>query len=89
MFISACVCSGSAHCRQIGGGGGDNPLVSFLLPFALILVIMYFLIMRPQQKRQKQHADMVKNIRRGDTVITLGRAGRQGHQGDRRRKGRG
>ena len=43
-----------------------------LLPFVLIFVIMYFLILRPQQKRQKQHADMVKNVRRGDTVITSG-----------------
>ena len=52
-------------------GGGDNMLVS-LLPFVLIFVIMYFLILRPQQKRHKQHADMVKNVRRGDTVITSG-----------------
>jgi preprotein translocase subunit YajC len=52
-------------------GGGDNMLVS-LLPFVLIFVIMYFLILRPQQKRQKQHAEMVKNVRRGDTVITSG-----------------
>ena len=52
-------------------GGGDNMLVS-LLPFVLIFVIMYFLILRPQQKRQKQHADMVKNVRRGDTVVTSG-----------------
>ena len=43
-----------------------------LLPFVLIFVIMYFLILRPQQKRQKQHAEMVKNVRRGDTVITSG-----------------
>jgi len=53
------------------GGGSDNMLVS-LLPFILIFVIMYFLILRPQQKRQKQHADMVKNVRRGDTVVTSG-----------------
>jgi preprotein translocase subunit YajC len=33
---------------------------------------MYFLILRPQQKRAKQHQDMVKNVRRGDTVITSG-----------------
>jgi preprotein translocase subunit YajC len=52
-------------------GGGDNMLVS-LLPFILIFVIMYFLILRPQQKRQKQHSEMVKNVRRGDTVITNG-----------------
>ena len=52
-------------------GGGDNLMVS-LLPFVLIFVIMYFLILRPQQKRVKQHQEMVKNVRRGDTVITNG-----------------
>jgi preprotein translocase subunit YajC len=52
-------------------GGGDNMLVS-LLPFILIFVIMYFLILRPQQKRQKQHQEMIKNVRRGDSVITNG-----------------
>jgi preprotein translocase subunit YajC len=56
---------------QGGAMGGDNLLVS-LLPFILIFVIMYFLILRPQQKRVKQHAEMVKNVRRGDTVITSG-----------------
>jgi preprotein translocase subunit YajC len=33
---------------------------------------MYFLILRPQQKRAKAHADMIANVRRGDTVITAG-----------------
>jgi len=56
---------------QGGALGGDNMLVS-LLPFILIFVIMYFLILRPQQKRVKQHAEMVKNVRRGDTVVTNG-----------------
>ena len=51
--------------------GGDNMLVS-LLPFVLIFVIMYFLILRPQQKRVKQHQEMVKNLRRGDNVVTSG-----------------
>ena len=41
-------------------------------PFGIILVIMYFLIMRPQQKRAKAQADMIRNVRRGDTVITAG-----------------
>jgi preprotein translocase subunit YajC len=43
-----------------------------LLPFALIFVIMYFLILRPQQKRVKQHQEMVTSLRRGDTVVTSG-----------------
>jgi preprotein translocase subunit YajC len=51
--------------------GGDSMLVS-LLPFILIFVIMYFLILRPQQKRAKAHQEMVKNVRRGDTVVTSG-----------------
>jgi preprotein translocase subunit YajC len=51
--------------------GGDSILVQ-LLPFILIFVIMYFLILRPQQKRAKEHQELVKNLRRGDTVITSG-----------------
>ena len=55
------------------GAGGISPdLLYQLLPFALIFVIMYFLILRPQQKRAKQHQDMVKNVRRGDILITSG-----------------
>jgi preprotein translocase subunit YajC len=52
-------------------GGGNDMLIS-LLPFVLIFVIMYFLILRPQQKRVKQHQEMVTSLRRGDTVVTSG-----------------
>jgi preprotein translocase subunit YajC len=55
-----------------GGAGGDGGMLMSLLPFVLIFVIMYFLILRPQQKRVKQHQEMVKNVRRGDTVVTNG-----------------
>jgi preprotein translocase subunit YajC len=56
----------------LGGlGGANNMLVNFT-PFILIIVIMYFLILRPQQKRMKQHQDMVKGLRRGDIVVTNG-----------------
>ncbi|TVR07288.1 MAG: preprotein translocase subunit YajC [Salinarimonadaceae bacterium] len=43
-----------------------------LVPFILIFVIMWFLIIRPQQRRVKAHQEMVKNLRRGDTVVTNG-----------------
>src|SRR5439155_7626299 len=56
---------------QAGSPFGDNMMFQ-MLPFVLIFVIMYFLILRPQQKRAKQHQEMVKNVRRGDTVITNG-----------------
>ncbi len=43
-----------------------------ILPFALIFVIMYFLIIRPQRQQMKKHAEMVANVRRGDTIVTGG-----------------
>ena len=64
MFITPAFAQGSLL-------GGDNMLMS-LLPFILIFVIMYFLILRPQQKRVKQHQELVKNVRRGDSVVTNG-----------------
>jgi len=52
--------------------GGSDLLTSFLLPMILVFVIFYFLMLRPQQKRVKQHQEMIKNMRRGDTVVTSG-----------------
>jgi preprotein translocase subunit YajC len=43
-----------------------------LLPIVLIFVIMYFLILRPQQQRQRQHRELIANVRRGDTIVTSG-----------------
>ena len=57
---------------QAAAGGDANSMLMSLLPFALIFVIMYFLILRPQQKKMRDHQDLVKNIRRGDTVVTSG-----------------
>jgi preprotein translocase subunit YajC len=69
MFITPAFAQGSLFG---GGAGGDGGMLMSLLPFVLIFVIMYFLILRPQQKRVKQHQEMVKNVRRGDTVVTNG-----------------
>lgn len=55
-----------------GAGAGGSDMLMSLLPFVAIFVIMYFLILRPQQKRVKQHQELIKNIRRGDTVVTSG-----------------
>jgi len=60
-----------AYAQGLGAGGGQD-LIFQLLPFILIFVIIYFLMLRPQQQRAKQHQEMVKNLRRGDTVITSG-----------------
>ena len=60
-----------AFAQSLGGGGSTDMLMS-LVPFVLIFVIMWFLIIRPQQKRVKSHQELLKNVRRGDTVITSG-----------------
>jgi len=52
--------------------GGATDIIMQVAPCGLILIIMYFLVMRPQQKRAKEHADLIKNIRRGDSVIMSG-----------------
>lgn len=48
-----------------------NPIVSFL-PLILIFVVFYFLLIKPQQKQKKDHAEMVKNLDKFDEVITSG-----------------
>lgn len=60
-----------AYAQAAGATSGTEMMMS-LLPFVLIFVIMYFLILRPQQRRAKQHQEMIKNVRRGDTVVTSG-----------------
>ena len=66
MFVTPAFAQGSPF-----GGDGSSMFIQ-MLPFVLIFVIMYFLILRPQQKRVKEHAELVKNLRRGDTVVTSG-----------------
>ena len=51
--------------------GGNESLVG-LLPLVLIFVVFYFLLIRPQQKRQKEHREMVGNLNKGDEVTTAG-----------------
>ncbi len=59
---------------QVGGPAGGqpgNPLMSFM-PLILMFVIFYFLLIRPQQKKQKEHKQMLENLGRGDRVVTSG-----------------
>ena len=61
-----------AQGNPFGLGGDASSMITSLLPLILIVVIMYFLVLRPQQQRVKQHREMVKALRRGDSVITNG-----------------
>ncbi|MDP2734098.1 MAG: preprotein translocase subunit YajC [Hoeflea sp.] len=57
---------------QTGGAVGGPDLIVQFLPFVLIFVIMYFLIIRPQRTQMKKREEMLKNVRRGDQVVTGG-----------------
>jgi preprotein translocase subunit YajC len=55
-----------------GLSGDTNSMIMQFMPLILIVGIVYFLILRPQQRRLKQHQEMVKALRRGDSVVTNG-----------------
>ena len=64
MFIS------SAYAQ--GFGGGDMGALGSFLPLILIFVVFYFLLIRPQQKKQKTHREMLSALHRGDRIVTAG-----------------
>jgi preprotein translocase subunit YajC len=59
-----------AYAQAAGGTGGFDLMA--ILPLVLIFVVFYFLLIRPQQKRAKDHKAMIAAVRRGDTVVTGG-----------------
>jgi preprotein translocase subunit YajC len=65
MFISTAY-------AQTGAGDGGSGMLFQLLPLVLIFVVFYFLIIRPQQKKVKDHKAMIDSLRRGDRVVTSG-----------------
>jgi preprotein translocase subunit YajC len=65
MFISPAY-------AQVAGGTPGGDIISMILPLVMIMGVFWFLLIRPQQKRLKEHQELVKNVRRGDTVVTGG-----------------
>lgn len=61
-----------AFAQTAGATGGSADIIMQMAPFGAILVIMYFLLLRPQQRKAKAHQELVANVRRGDTVVTTG-----------------
>ena len=60
-----------AYAQAVPGAGGPGPIVT-ILPFVLIFVIMYFMVIRPQQKKAKEHQDLLSKLKRNDEVMTSG-----------------
>jgi preprotein translocase subunit YajC len=65
VFIS------SAFAQAPAGGSGDAGLIGFL-PIVLMFVLLYFLMIRPQMKRQKEAKAMIEALQKGDEVVTAG-----------------
>ena len=61
----------TAYAQGLGGMLDQNAMIQFL-PLVLIFVVFYFLLIRPQQKKQKDHRTMLDALRRGDRVVTGG-----------------
>ena len=57
---------------QAAGAAAQNPLTSMVLPMVAIFAVFYFFLIRPQNKRAKEHRDMVSKLATGDEVVTTG-----------------
>jgi len=66
MFITP------AYAQAVGASSNINDILVQIAPFGIVLVIFYFLLLRPQQKKAREQADMLSKISRGDTVVTTG-----------------
>lgn len=61
-----------AFAQTAGAMGGASDIFQFVVPMAAVLGIMYVFVLRPQQRKAKEHRDLVSNVRRGDTIVTTG-----------------
>jgi preprotein translocase subunit YajC len=65
---------GIAHAmgsNPLGGGGQGGGIMAFL-PLILLFVVFYFLLIRPQQRKAKQHKSFMESLKKGDRVVTSG-----------------
>lgn len=70
LLSTALVLAAAAPAAPAAGAGGlSDILQSPLLFIGVMVVLMYFMLLRPQQQRQRQHRDMIGAIKRGDTVV--------------------
>ena len=66
---------GTAYAQSAGSAGGGDSLMS-LLPIILMFVILYFLMIRPQMKKAKEHKTMLDALQKGDEVVAVGILGK-------------
>jgi len=66
---------GTAYAQAAGAAGGGDTLMG-MLPIILMFVVLYFLMIRPQMKKAKEHKTMLEQLQKGDEVVAVGILGR-------------
>jgi preprotein translocase subunit YajC len=66
MFIT------EAYAQAAGGSAGAPELIGMIAPLIMIMGVFYFLLIRPQQRKMKEHQEMLGKVGKGDTVVTGG-----------------
>jgi len=61
-----------AYAQGAAAAPEASPLMSFVVPMIFMVVIFYFLLIRPQQKKSKEHKALLENLKKGDRIITSG-----------------
>ena len=72
MLITDAFAQTGAPAGAAAGGDTMTAILVNVAPFALILVVFYFLLIRPQQKRAKEHQAMIQGVKKGDVIVTTG-----------------
>lgn len=72
ISLTGCPPPGQQGAEGAGEDGGGLGMFGSILPLILIFVVFYFLLIRPQQRKQKQHREMLQNVHRGDDIVTNG-----------------
>ena len=67
---------GTAYAQAAGGAQGGGDTLMGMLPIILMFVILYFLMIRPQMKKAKEHRTMLEALQKGDEVIAVGILGK-------------
>ena len=66
---------GTAYAQALGGAPGGDTLMG-MLPIVLMFVVLYFLMIRPQMKKAKEHKTMLESLQKGDEVVAVGILGK-------------
>ncbi|WP_059051864.1 preprotein translocase subunit YajC [Paenibacillus senegalimassiliensis] len=54
------------------GAGGTGQLIQMIIPFVIMIAVFYFLLIRPQKKKQNQRTAMLNSLNKGDKIVTIG-----------------